>query len=448
MSKLHITIDLVDIAEGIFSFLLVGSTPAPLHFRWEVLSNPDDLELLNMTGIMPEENEFQVDGEFAITYQLKTELKACVGSHRDIYLNYPFSNEYEAFISAGSLPELVSDFAGDLKIDLVNVPDKWQVYSNVEPMDPAKLASFFIYASSAEAPTEAFHEFKNGSVLKLRWQVQVGKTVPFSFAEILPVIHNWLDWLETQVGPYTKTEALNILVLQVPDNFRELVSAPTFATGENMMNGIVCYAPPDKDYLERFFGYRDYGYFLLDGIVHELAHLYASAGDAACKSVLYAAPDASRHARQLIGEALPGYIHRLYLFAHYQQDLLKFFTNEVTHWLKLLIQRNRASLLFRWLLLDIHLQTAHQSSVLKVFAAMIDAQLAHDQAFISHKIVLDALASLNIYLADDYQELLSPEFDGDVLELLQEALPQIGLQWIKEAEQITIEGTLTNFTLD
>lgn len=448
MSKLYIVIDFADVADGVFSFLLVGSTLTPLHFCWELLNNPNDIELLNKTGIIPEENKFQVDGEFAITYQLKTELNACVGSHRDIYLNYPFANENEAFVSAGSLPELVGEFPGAIKVDLVNIPKDWQVYSNLEPMHAAKLASFFVYISQAEAPLEAIHKFKNGNTLALRWQVQVGKTVPLSFAEILPWIHNWLDFLEEKIGAYTKTEALNILVLQVPFNFQELVSAPTFATGENMMNGIVCYAPPDEDYLEIFFGYRDYGYFLLDGIVHELAHLYASAGDAACKSILYAASDTARHARQLIGEALPGYIHRLYLFAHYQHDLAKFFTQEVVHWLNLCVQRGRASLLFRWLLLDIHLQTRHQSSVLQVFAAMIDAQLANEQAFTSQEIIFEALQRLDIQLSDVYRNLLRPDFAGDIADLLNEALPAIGMKWVQDAKHIIIEGNLTNFSLD
>ena len=449
MDKLHIQIDFANIQQGICGFILSGQMATPLGFQWDVLGQVPDIELLNLTGIDPVDHQFMLPlGEFVIRYQLKTALREYVGSQRDIYFNYPFANENEAFISAGALPVPVQEFEGALSVEFVNLPPNWQVFSNLEPMHSAKLESFFAYASQPVPIWEAEHQFQHSNIMKMRLQVQYGKTIPFTAETFFPFVHKWLDFLETHLAPYTKTDHLDILILQAPANFKELVSAPTFATGENMMNGIVCYAPLDGDYLENLFGYRDYGYFLLEGVVHELAHLYASSGDASSKSILYAAPDCPRHDRMLIGESLPGYIHRLYMFTHYHGDTQKFFTDEVSHWLKQYKARPRLNLLMKWLVLDIYLQTVHQSSVLKVFGEMVRMQQSAKMPFTSQQIVFEALQRLGIELDSHHQNLFNVDFAGDIVDLLKDALLSVGLALYEHDEQIQMVGIVTTFKLD
>ena len=231
-------------------------------------------------------------------------------------------------------------------------------------------------------------------------------------------MQKWLNYLETHVASYDKSSHLNILVLQAPANFRELVNAPVFATGENVLNGIVCYAPNDATYLHTLFGHDNYAYFLVDGMIHELGHLYASAGDGEAKSLLYAAAECPPFDRLLIGEGLIGYIHRLFMAEHYVGGRVVW-QNQITAALQSAQTRPRRNPLLEWLILDLHLRQIHHSDVVMLLRALIAYQTAQDSGFSDVGVLATVLAQdFNITLTNPYHAMLTSTDPIDYVAIL------------------------------
>jgi hypothetical protein len=136
------------------------------------------------------------------------------------------------------------------------------------------------------------------------------------------------------------------------------------------------------------------------------------------------------------------------MFTHYHGAIQKFFSDEVCHWIKQFRIRPRPNLLFKWLLLDIYLQTVPHLSVLSLFGEMVRMQQAVGLPFTSQQLIIEALARLDVELDEPHRNLLDADFDGDVLALLKDALPTISLTMIERDGHPHIEGNLTHFKLD
>lgn len=256
---------------------------------------------------------------FYLCYTVQSQYQTCVGADRRAYFTYPFANLHEFFIGTGVLPYPVSlpEIAEQLRVEVMvaGLPDDWQLFSNGFLTDPhpAKLDSFFLYAAPVHHPT--IHRYRGqGDEVTFQLLVQRGRELPHALADICAFLDETLAWLEQHLAPYRQAGTIHILFLQAAADFAAQTNNLAFATGENVLNGIITYAPNDPAYLDRLFGQADYATFLLDGLAHELVHTYTTtAWQGRYKAVLYPSSDCPVPVSHLLGEALAGYIHRLYL---------------------------------------------------------------------------------------------------------------------------------------
>ncbi len=256
---------------------------------------------------------------FCLRYTVRSQYRDCVGADRRAYFTYPFANAQEFFMGAGVLPYPVNlaAIAEQLRVavSVTGLPDDWQLFSNGFLTDPhpAKLDSFFLYAAPVPQPT--LHRYQRlGDKVTFQFLVQRGRELPHSLPYICAYLDETLAWLERHLAPYRQAPTIHILFLQAAADFAEQTNNLAFATGENVLNGIITYAPDNPVYLEQLFGQADYATFLLDGLAHELVHTYTTTvWQGRYKAVLYPAPDCPSPVAHLLGEALAGYIHRLYL---------------------------------------------------------------------------------------------------------------------------------------
>lgn len=258
-----------------------------------------------------------VDGsDFALEYDLAVPHKACLGSDKRADLLYPFINEDEVFFGTGSLP--VPEGECEVSLRLSGLPAGWSEFSSLTPggMSAEKLSPFFCYCSAGQSPKE--HVWRGADQeTTLRLLVQRGKELPMSSADLFDFFDGYMGWLERSLAPYRRAREINYLVLQAPPDFEALAGGRSFATGENVLNGVACYAPPGNDYIRERFGYRSYTHFLYEGLAHELTHFYTSgAFDVPSKTVLYPSKDCPRYASRLIAEALNLYFCTQYVSAH------------------------------------------------------------------------------------------------------------------------------------
>jgi hypothetical protein len=288
-------------------------------FRFELLlSRPGvRLEGLQIRDLKGQFVDYSVDdGEikftsqyFEILYSVIVDYSDCVGVDRETEFNFPFVNENEIYFGTGFFPFPLNphDSGQDIGLSFCvdNIPADWHVFSSLDAgeLTSIKLDNFFWYANSKRKPQRIPLQGREKQVY-FQILIQRGKEIPISAEEFSEFLAQYLNWLENNIAPYRQLTEINCLILQAPSNFKELTWNTSFATGENVINGIMAYGPDDPANYQMLGSptYRDY---LYEGIAHEIMHFYTTtAVQGKYKSVLY--PDSNcppAHAR-LIGESM------------------------------------------------------------------------------------------------------------------------------------------------
>lgn len=370
----RITLDFAAYAQHRININVEGAVPS-LVLQALAVGNGVVVEDLHVTDNYGNVINYRIDDNlvlidttpYHLNYTIHTLYRDCVGADKKQDFIYPFINADEVFIGSGTLP-YPPELSQDYLLKPLNLPKGFNLFSTLAPAAPEKLASFFLYAARGQHPQTFTYTYSTGHKLHLNVLVQHRKQLPVAFNRVYTFLAGWLAFLEKQIGTYDRTSHINMLLLQAPPGFVQQTQGKAFATGENMLNGIITYAPNDGDYLYQMFGHRDYAYFLYDGFTHELGHLYTSAGNTLQKSILHAASDCLPQDRMLIGEALNGYIHELYMHYAYHQDMQRLFSHTIPRWLK---TARRNELKLKWFLMDVALHTRHKSSVWKLFRRMV-----------------------------------------------------------------------------
>lgn len=319
MMHLDIRVDLAKYAQGrlsvrvavragrgehAFALAALAAGPGVSVLDWQVAGAESRAEgqMVSVTG-----------GDFVIRYDVEILHKVCLGSGKDTDLVYPFINENEVFFGTGLLPVPRETCTAEFR--LAGLPPGWSEYSSLTPggMHSDKLSAFFCYCAPAAAPAE--HAWRGRArEVKFRILKQRGILLPVPEQALFDFFDGYMTWLEASLAPYQRAGEINYLVLQAPADFSALTGGRSFATGENVLNGIACYSPNDAGYLKNYFGYSSYEQYLYEGLAHELTHFYTSAApEAREKSVLYAAPGCPAYAARLLGEALNNYFYSGYV---------------------------------------------------------------------------------------------------------------------------------------
>jgi len=243
-----------------------------------------------------------------LCYSVSTPFTDCLGADRQVDLILPFINMNEVFFGTGVIPypAELPRIADELQVSfrLTELPDGWQAFSSMSTggAHPAKLDGFFCYGSLGQAPEISTYAGREKHVT-LRWLTQHGKAfddLPF----LIDSARRWLDWLEANLAPYSGLEQIDVLLLRAPHDYRAQTGGNAFATGENVLNGIVAYGPDAPMELAKL-GYPTYRAFLVSGLLHEILHFYTTvAWNGQYKSILYPAPDCPRPDSRMIGETL------------------------------------------------------------------------------------------------------------------------------------------------
>jgi len=290
--------------EHVFALDALAAGPGVAVTGWQVAGGKSSLDgrLARVTG-----------AEFVITYDVEIAHKVCLGSGKDTDLVYPFLNANEVFFGTGLLP--VPQEPCTAAFRLAGLPAGWSEFSSLTPggMHADKLSAFFCYCAPGAAPAEHAWRGREQEV-KLRILKQRGASLPAPEQALFDFFDGYMGWLEESLAPYRRAGEINFLVLQAPSDFSVLSGGRSFATGENMLNGIACYAPADAEYLRNYFGFSSYEQYLYEGLAHELMHFYTSAAlEAREKTVLYPAPGCPDYAARLLGEALNNYFYSGYV---------------------------------------------------------------------------------------------------------------------------------------
>ncbi|MBI5931111.1 MAG: hypothetical protein HY862_17510 [Chloroflexi bacterium] len=310
---------------------------------------------------------------FLLEYDLQTTYTDCMGADREVYLMYPFINEYEVFLGVGclpvptSLPQELNDLQVQFK--LMDIPAGWNIFSNgmQGQIEPTKLEGFFVYVTTGLSSTEHTYVAQKQRVF-FNLVVQRGKTIPQQPYELWDYIDRFMVWIESAVAPYHGQQDINILILQAPDDFEQQTEGRAFATGENVPNGIIVYAPKNPTYLWKLFEHDNYAYFLEDGLAHELTHFYTTSNWAGrAKSVLYPSPTCPPDEARLLGEYLNQYCYNQFM---YQANPTQFFTYYLSRILQKQQKRGGRSPILDLFLLDTYLQRQGHS-VLALFGVMV-----------------------------------------------------------------------------
>lgn len=425
------------------------SGQAENRFRLEALAIDQGLRVVDfqVTDDSNQPIDFEIAGtmidiaaaDFHITYDIESDYGDCVGADVDVELVYPFMNEEEIFLGSGIIayPWLLQELETDIEARLwiENLPTDWKVLSSFvgEEISPATLDGFFWYAASELVVEEHIYQGRE-QFIKFGLGVQKEKRIPIRGQELWGFIDGCLDWMETHLAPYRQAEEIHILMLQAPENFQDIAQRPTFATGENVLNGIVTYGPDSSRYFERLFGYSDYKLFLLDGMAHELMHTYTTtAWQGKYKSVLVPTVGCpSNHAR-LIGEGLNQYFHRQILYGYLDGSTERFFTETLAHTLNRQRQWGQKEVLLDLLVFDAYLRE-QDCSLMALFGAMIQEKQRDRTAYESGEWMLDVLGeTLGIQVSEAYRELLLGNDVPDYVGLMDTALGQFGYE-LKEQD--------------
>ncbi len=449
-----IRLDMQDYRTGIIHV----TCPAPAELLLEARDVENGVEVI---GLRQDAGQVQ--------YDLKTVYRDCVGADKQRDFVYPFMNEREIFVASGALPYPVGwENGARFVVQIDHLPPGFTVYSNWNTREnvPVKQSNFFVYCAADQQPFTHQYQRGDGTTLTLNLLVQAGKTIPVEAADLFAFVDGYLRYLETNLGIYNRTHEINSLVLQAPDDFERLANGKSFATGEMMVNGLVCYAPHNSDYLEKTLGYRDYGAYLYDSLVHELTHLYTStAGED--KSLVYSSAACPALDARLIGEALAGYVHNTYMQRVYYGRADGMSTDVVPHWLGCTFTpsplapslseaesnpqsggnhflgpalgktRQRRFPKMDWFILDGWLQANFQVTVLDVFREMV--KRSNWAPFDSVDFLFTTLNdAFSIETPPDIREMLTGEGVPDYVRWVGEALARRGFRLVEQNNQYQV----------
>jgi hypothetical protein len=459
---LSITLNLADYLQNLAHITVTcQSQHSPHQFQFEALSIDKGLRVLDLQITNPANQPISFTtaanlihipaSDFHITYTVQTEYAVCVGADMDVELVYPFMNVDEIFLGSGIIahPSPLRDLETDIQVTLniENLPSNWNLISNFigDSISPATLDGFFLYAAPQLALS--FHTY-NGhhQSVTFRFASQYAKSIPITTQELWQFIDTCLNWMEAHLAPYQQVPEINILILQAPADFQSIAQRPTFATGENVLNGIITYGPDNPSYFQRLFGYTDYKTFLLDGIAHELMHTYTTTSwQGKYKAVLVPTADCPPSHARLLGEALNLYFHRQILYRYMDGSTDRFFTETLTQTLNRQRQRPRKDSLLDLFLFDAHLR-GNNSSLLVLLSAMLKQKQQTPTPYESAAWLFDILRDqLGITASNTARDLLLADEIPDYLTLLPLALAQFGFQLTESDSQIQItpHGTAT-----
>ncbi len=353
-----------------------------------------------------------VGSSFRIQYYVTTIYQDCVGSDRDVELTYPFVNEAEIFFGLGTLALPETDFQAT--IQLHDVP--WPLFTNLlgRVHGPGALDSFFVYSARGLVPESHIYHGQLQDVI-FQLAVQPTKSIPLSRHDIWQYIDNFMAWMESNLAPYQQADQINILILQAPDDFATHTNGRAFATGENMLNGIVVYGPQNPDYLRRQFGYEDYAFFLYDGLTHELLHFYTTPVSAgAPKSALFPSEDCPPADVRLLGQFMNLYFHRQYVYQALFGDDERFYVHDMAR----ALNQGRKSGLLDLFILDDYLQGQAESLLARVSALIRERQQTR-APYESATVLLEGVPK-------EYRELITTPTVPDYVVLIEPALQRRG----------------------
>ncbi|HSM72333.1 MAG TPA: hypothetical protein VK851_12385 [Anaerolineales bacterium] len=381
----------------------VDSDRLPSAFRFELLiPRPgvrlEDFQVLDGDGqsvdFSMEDGQLVVpERKFEISYSVSVDYHDCVGVDRETEFNFPFMSNAEIYFSTGLFPYPTDLHSSndEMKLDfqVVGLSAGWHSFSNLDVggLKAAKLDNFFWYAAPELEPVKV--DIK-GSEKMICFQVlsQRGKQFPISADELSDFLEQYLTWLEKNIGPYRQLAEINILLLQAPPNYQELARNTTFATGENMINGILAYGPDSiADY--RKLGCASYRDYLFEGLAHEVMHFYTTtAVQGQYKSVLYPTLNCDPVHARLIGESLNMYF--IYQFVgEYLQNPIRL-KNQLKFHLERALKLGRRDGLLDLYLFERWLKDKG-SSLMGLFHALIKQKQAFPGPYSSGTILFEAL---------------------------------------------------------
>ncbi len=439
MIRLDITCSLQHYHQQILEFAVNCDSDQEQHiFHLEALGNcpgvvVQDLQIVDANGLPV---AFTVDGlklqhinapRFRITYRIQTRYTQCVGFDREFILTYPFISATEAFFGTGvfahpdDLPQQTDNIQATFQ--LRDLPAGWGIFTNL-PMgtiSPGQLDEYYVYCAVNLQPAQ--HTYAGR--VSLQFLAQDGVAFPVLPNDIWRFVDAWLDWLETHLAPYWQQP--NILFLRAADDFRQQTDNRAGATGENVLNGIVSYGPSDPDYLEMMFGYRDYSFFVYDGLAHEFMHAYTTTSwTGRYKAILYPSPDCPPPHSQLIGEGLNLYFHRRFLYRYLDGTDARFYIDTMARSLNRLQQRSSHRAILNLLILDAFLHD-QGSSLLTLYQAAVVQKSQRRGPYDSAEFLFELMARhLHIDVPSNLrQQILGPDMP-DYATLLPSALNRFG----------------------
>lgn len=395
--QIHITVHLENYVRRLLMVTVdAQAQPGDHIFLLHVLTVGNGVSIVDwqVTGGQSRVDESQVHingSSFRVQYSVAILHELCLGAAVEVEFTYPFLNTNEIFFGSGILP--IPQEPYEVTFQLSGLPDGWSEFSSLTPggIHPSKLPEFFCYcATDLEPITHLYHGRLQD--IELRLLTQRGKSLPMPAQALFAFFDKYMNWLEHSLLPYQRANEINFLILQAPPNFATLANSRTFATGENTLNGIVCYAPSDVEYLQKYLGYTSYAQFLYEGLAHELLHYYTTASlTGRKKSVLYPSPECPPYAIKLLADALNIYFYSQYVSEHIPEARGSF-----EMWVSRARSRQQKTgkrqPLLDLQLLDEHLQ-ANGSSLLVLFREMVRLKLHNRQPYKSAKFLFDTMHS-------------------------------------------------------
>ena len=399
-------------------FRVDSDTEIPL-FRFELLLSRPGVRLENLKVVdtngenvkhYPHDGKIEFEAmQFEISYCVVVDHSDCVGVDRETEFIFPFINENEVFFGTGLFPFPVNLHEPDADIELSfnvdGVSADWQMFSSLDVgrLAAAKLDNFFWYANADRALQQIFLDGGQGPI-RFQLLVQREKTIPISSGEFNEFLSRFISWVESNIAPYRQLADINCLILQAPPDYLNMTESTSFATGENVINGIAAYGPDDPDNYQKL-GCETYRDYLLEGIAHEFMHCFTTTAiQGKYKSILYPSPGCPPAHARFIGESMNLYC--IYQFiGEYMgdpfrlQDHLKFHLGWVKN------SKRRSGLLDAYLFDQFLVENG--SSLLSLFSAMVKRKQEEPGPYTSGEFILETLREkMNIEDLSDVAELI------------------------------------------
>lgn len=243
----------------------------------------------------------------SFSYILKPKFNQHIGSYQSLSLNMPFSNEKEFFMGDSCIlrpfnKNFEEDFYGRVEIEILNETDLGLATSLDRESDKDQLLLFFCYLG--EFKKNYYKNFSQDLEIEVVQTPRASRKI--SARELFNDVDKYHQYYLNELGKH-KQKRLTIFQSMPDDNFQKLGQGKTFATGENVRNGILIYLPDDENYIEWLSGHKSYLRELKYGLLHELGHFYSSKGGDPEKTLITHSSSCPVRDFWIIGENLNGY---------------------------------------------------------------------------------------------------------------------------------------------